>query len=370
MTDGAADTRDATPGPDPDAGGASRYLDTQGVYRYVAERLGRASDWALSPHPAGLGNETLFLVWDHRQFVLRRPPLDGAPADAHDPLREYRTLVALDGTDLPTPRPVLACEDDSVAGAPFTVVERLDGDVLRHGEPVNYAASDHRRRVGTETVDTLAAIHELDHDALDFDGDESALTRPPLAERVGTWRDRFARYRAATDRPVPGAEDVAEWLAANVPEPVEPTFVHGDFTLANVVFTRSAPPDLVGVLDWERAGIGDPRLDLARLLATWFETDDERAGLPYDLAPGFTTRAGYPTREALVDRYENATGRTYDHDRFFRAFACFELATVCEAYYLRHCRNASDRSPFAALDEAVPRLVEQAQAVADGDYPL
>jgi aminoglycoside phosphotransferase (APT) family kinase protein len=368
MTDGDGDTTGAKP--NPDAGGASRYLDTQGVYRYVADRLGRASDWALSPHAAGLGNETLFLVWDHRQFVLRRPPLDGAPADAHDPLREYRALVALDGTDLPTPRPVLACGDASVAGAPFTVVDRLDGDVLRHGEPVSYAASDHRHRVGAEMVDTLAAIHGQDLDALDVDGDEPALSHPPLAERVTTWRDRFARYRAATDRPVPGAGDVAEWLAANVPDPVEPTLVHGDFTLANVVFTRAAPPDLVGVLDWERAGIGDPRLDLARLLVTWFETEDERAGLPYDLAPGFTTRDGYPCRTDLRDRYEEATGRTYDHDRFFRAFAYFELAAVCEAYYCRHCRGISDRPSFAALDEAVPRLVERAQAVVDGDEPL
>lgn len=353
------------PGPDPDAGGASRYFDTRGVYRYVADRLGRASDWALSPHPAGLGNETLFLNWDHRRFVCRRPPLDGAPADAHDPLREYEMLVSLDGTDLPTPRPVLACADPSVAGAPFTVVERLDGDVLRHGEPVNYAASGHRQRVADELVETLAAIHGQDIDLDSFEGIRSDFERPPLAEQVETWRDRFARYRAETDRPVPGVDAVGEWLAANVPDPVAPTLVHGDYTLANVMFTREAPPDTVGVLDWERAGIGDPRLDLARLLATWFERPAETCGLPFRLAPQFTTRDGFPARAALVAHYEDATGRSYDHDRFFRAFASFELATVCEAYYLRHCRAASDRPPFAALAEAVPRLVERTRTIAD-----
>jgi aminoglycoside phosphotransferase (APT) family kinase protein len=351
------------------SGGASEYLDTRGVYRYVADQLGRASDWALSPHDAGLGNETLFLVWGRRQFVCRRPPLDGAPAEAHDPLREYRLLAALDGTDLPTPRPVVACEDPSVAGAPFTVVERLTGDVLRHGEPVNYAASAHRRTVAAELVDTLAAIHDQQLADLDFGGERAAFEHPPLAEQVGTWRDRFDHYRAETDRPVPGVETVGEWLAANVPDPVERTLVHGDYTLANAVFTRDAPPELVGVLDWERGGIGDPRRDLGRLLATWFESDREAAGLPVQLAPRFTTRAGYPPRRELVDRYEAATGREYDHDRFFRAVALFELAAVCEAYYLRHLRGVSDRAPFAALGEAVPQLVERAQAVVDRGEP-
>ena len=354
-------------GPDPDAGGASRYLDTTGVYRYVAERLGRASDWALSPHTAGLGNETLFLVWGHRQFVCRRPPLDGAPADAHDPLREYRMLDALDGTDLPTPRPVLCCDDPTVAGAPFTVVERLDGDVLRHGEPVNYAAGTHRRRVADELVGTLAAIHGQSLDDLDFDGDRTDFERPPLTEQVATWRERFERYRSGTDRPVPGVESVGQWLAENVPGPVESTLVHGDYTLANVSFTRDAPPELVGVLDWERAGIGDPRRDLGRLLATWFETDAEAAGLPYQLAPQFTTRSGYPRRQKLVEAYEDATGRASDHGRFFRAFACFDLAAVCEAYYLRHCRDVSDRPVFADLADAVPQLVERARRIVDGE---
>jgi aminoglycoside phosphotransferase (APT) family kinase protein len=224
--------------------------------------------------------------------------------------------------------------------------------------------------VADELVETLAAIHGQALGGLDFDGGRADFEHPPLAERVDAWRDRFARYRAATDRSVPGAEAVGEWLAANVPDPVAPTLVHGDFTLANVVFTRSAPPDVVGVLDWERAGIGDPRLDLARLLATWFERPAETADLPYALAPQFTTRDGFPARDELVAHYEDATGRSYDHDRFFRAFACFELAAVCEAYYLRHCRGVSDRAPFEALDDAVPRLVERAQAIADGEEAL
>lgn len=185
-----------TDGPDPNAGGASQYVDTEGVYDRVAERLGRASNWALSPHEAGLGNETLFLVWGARQFVFRRPPLDSLATASHDIVREYRALDALDWTDVPTPRPILAEFDDSVAGAPFTVQERLTGDVLRHGEPVGYAASTHRRRVGEELVDTLATIHDVDTDELagvDLPRESTA------AEHVSTLHDRFEQYHAATD---------------------------------------------------------------------------------------------------------------------------------------------------------------------------
>lgn len=350
----------------PAGGGASRYVDTEGVYDRVAERLGRAGEWALSPHDAGLGNETLFLVWGSRQFVLRRPPLDERTRDLHDVLREFRVLEELDGTDLPTPRPLLACRDESIARTPFTVQQRLDGHVLRHGEPAAYATANHRRRVGEQLVDALAAVHAVDPRAVRLDGFGPAT----LAEHVERWRERFRRYHGETDRTVPGVEAIGTWLAANAPASAERTLVHGEFTLANATFTEDAPPELVGVLDWERAGGGDPLLDLGRTLACWFESGDERAGLPPQIAPGFTTRKGYHDRAALVERYERTTGRRFEHDRFYRAMPVFELATVCESYYLRHLRGVSDRAVFPDLEDAVPALVERALAIADGEEPL
>ncbi|WP_247008077.1 phosphotransferase family protein [Halorientalis litorea] len=348
---------------DPTAGGASRYVDTEGVYARVAEQLGRAEQWALSPHDAGLGNETLFLLWDGRRFVLRRPPLSAATRDSHDVLREYRVLSALDYTGVPTPRPVLVCRDESVAGAPFTVQERVGGHVLRHGEPVEYAAPDHRRRVGAEMVDALATLHDADHDELDVEASHAGL-----GARVGAWRERFDRYREATDRAVAGVDDVGDWLAANAPDG-ERTLVHGDFHLGNVTFSESAPPSLVSVLDWERAGVGDPLTDFGSLLAFWFEDDAERAGLPPSVVPDFTVRSGYHDRAALVDRYEDATGRAFEHDRFYRALAVFEMAAVCEGYYLRHLRG-DDREAFATVETAVPELVARARRIIDGAEPL
>jgi aminoglycoside phosphotransferase (APT) family kinase protein len=351
---------------DAEVGGASRYLDTEGVYAAVAEVLGEPDFWALSPHDPGLGNETLFLMWGDRRFVIRRPPLAGAPADAHDVLREFRLLEALEWTDLPTPRPVLAVEDESVARAPFTVVERLGGKVLRHGEPIDYVEGANRRRVGEELVDTLAEVHAVDTARRELEevGDRV------VADRSEEWRERFRGYREQTDRDVPGAAAVGEWLATNAPEGGEQTLVHGDYTLGNLKFTPETPPEVVGVLDWERGGLGDPLADLGRLLAFWFETEAEACGLPSEVAPRFTTREGYHTRGELVDRYEAATGRAFTDDRFYRALALFEAATVFEGYYLRHLTDASDRAAFADLEAAVPALIERAQGVIDGTEPL
>ena len=345
------------------AGGASRYLDTEGVYSRVAERLGRAETWSLSHHDAGLGNETLFLGWESRRFVLRRPPLSERTEGSHDVRREYRVLSALDWTDVPTPRPVLSCDDESVAGAPFTVQQRVSGDVLRHGEPVEYATPAYREAVAEELVDTLAAIHAVDPDEVEL----TDLGFSNLSARIETWRERFDRYRADTDREIPGAEAVADWLAANAPTSGERTLVHGDYTLANVVFSRSTPPELVGVLDWERAGAGDPLVDLGWLTAFWFENESERAGLPTAVVPGFTTREGFPSRSALVDRYERATGRTFTDSRFYRALAVYEQAAVCEGYYCRHLRGESDRPAFAAMADAVPALLERAERIVEGE---
>jgi len=362
MTDGT----DAASPPAADSGGASRYVDTEGVYDYLLDRLGRPSEWALSPHDAGLGNETLFLVWGRRQFVLRRPPLSDATADAHDVFREYRLLSALDRTDVPTPRPVAACSDPSVAGAPFTVQQRADGDVLRHGEPAAYATADYRDRLGTALVETLAILHALDPAEIGLDADD--YRRTP-ADLVATWRDRFEDWRAATDRPVPGADEVADWLGATAPAPDELAVVHGDFTLGNVLYSRATPPEVVGILDWERGGVGDPLTDLGRLLALWTDDSGETL-LPHAVVPQFTGRPGFPSRATLRDRYEDVTGRTFDHDRFYRTLAVYEMAAVCESYYLRHLRDASNRPSFAKLETVIPALVDRARAIIDGERPL
>lgn len=362
---------------DAEVGGASRYLDTEALYGALAGALGEPEFWALSPHDHGLGNETLFLMWGDRRFVVRRPPLAGAPADGHDVFREFRVLESLEWTDLPTPHPVLAVADEDVARAPFTVVERLDGKVLRHGEPMAYVEGENRRNVGEQLVDTLAAIHAVDIPETGLaEADAGGDTRGSLAldrglgDRVDDWRERFRTYRERTGRELPGAEPVGDWLAANVPDGPDRTLVHGDYTLGNVKFTPETPPEVVGVLDWERGGVGDPLVDLGRLLAFWFETESEACELPFEVAPRFTTREGYHSRAGLVERYEAATGRTFTDGRFYRGLALFEAATVFEGYYLRHLTEASDRGVFSGLEAAVPALVERAQRIIHGAEPL
>lgn len=360
-----------TPAADESDGGASQYVETEGFYAYVAGRLGGPSEWALSPHTHGHHNETLFLVWDDRQFVVRRPPI-GGPGEG-DILVEYRVLEALDDTVLPTPRPVLSCEDESVAGTPFTVVERLDGDVLRHGEPVAYAAASHRADVAAELVDTLALIHDLDPATLGLDG---ITARVPDAEdpvaglerQIETWRTQFDCVHTLLEGEVPWdpeqAEDLLSWLDDRVPDTTDHQLVHGDYGIANVLFSRSTPPDLVGVLDWERAGAGDPLVDLGWLLATWFDEPDEVTDLPVGLVPQFSIRSGYPDRQWLIDRYEEQTGQNYENDAFYRTFATVGLA----AGFATALTHGWSVDPDGSFGQAVTGLLDRATAIpAHGD---
>lgn len=349
MTDGPAGSGDP-----------SAVLDAEGVYGQAVENLGEPTTWGLRRHDTLGPNETLFLVWGSRQFVVRAPPLADATHRPGSLAREYRVLDALWETDLRVPRTVFACEDTAVAGRPFYVYERLDGDVLRHGEPAQYATPTFRERVGTVLVDTLAEVHEADPGHVEDEG-------PALAERVTAVREWFAASRERTGRSLPAAEDLGEWLTSNVPEG-ERTLVHGDFSLENVLFSRSTPPSVVGVLDWEAAGLGDPLADLAWLATTW--VDDVDAGWATRRTPRFTARNGYPLAAGLVGRYESQTGRHFEHQRFHLAFAAYRQAARAEAARAEAATGGGGAAERDGDADATAAALERAAAARAGDATL
>jgi len=346
-----------------------RLVDEPALRDYLADRLGEADDYAVVHHEEGYSNETLFVTWGDRELVVRRPPPGETAETAHDVLREYRVLDALRNSEVPVPTPVSACEDHSVLGSDFYVMERIEGDVLRDREPDRFGTAARRRRIGEELVDGLAEIHAVDYEAVGL----GEFGRPTgyTERQVDRWTKqlRWAFERTADERAVPELRAVGEWLADNCPEDHPETLVHGDYKLDNVMFGPGTPPELVGVFDWEMATLGDPRADLGWLLSYWRDPGDPDPVTP-ELTATFMAADGYPTRRELVDRYEAATGVEYARDRFYRTLAVYKLAALGEMFYRRYLEGNSDDDLYPLMENRVPALAERARRIIDGDEPL
>jgi aminoglycoside phosphotransferase (APT) family kinase protein len=358
-----------------------RLVDEDALGSYLADRLGEPGglenpdqldeddQYSVRHHPEGHSNETLFVTWGDRELVVRRPPPGETAETAHDVLREYRVLDALQGTDVPVPPTVLACEDQSVLGSDLYVMERVEGDVLRDAEPDRFRTPDARRRIGQELVDTLAEIHALDYGAVglgEFGHPEGYTQR-----QVERWTTQlgWAFERTAEAREVPELRDVGDWLAENCPTDHAHTLVHGDYKLDNVMFAPGTPPELAAVFDWEMATLGDPLADLGWMLSHWRDPGDPDPATP-ELTPTFMESGDYPTRRDLVGRYEDRTGIEYEHDRFYRTLAVYKLAALGEMFYRRYLEGNSDDPMYPKMADRVPALARRAERIIDGEDPL
>ncbi|WP_121822638.1 phosphotransferase family protein [Halostella salina] len=346
-----------------------RLVDEDALRTYLESELGPADGFDVQRHREGHSNETLFLQWGDRDLVVRRPPPGETADKAHDVLREYRVVDALQDGPVPVPTTVLACDDESVIGDEFYLMERVEGDVIRDAEPERFADPDRRRRLGEELVDGLAAIHGVDYEAVglgEFGHPEGFAER-----QVRRWSEQltWAFSKTADEREVPVLYDVMEWLTDNAPEDHPHTLVHGDYKLDNVMYGPSEDPELVGVFDWEMSTLGDPLTDLGWMLSVWRDPKD-----PEPPASNMVTRVmeaeGYPTRRELVDRYEAKTGIEYENDRFYRALAVYKLAALGEMFFARYLQDDADDPLYPKMEETVPALGERAMRIIDGEEPL
>jgi aminoglycoside phosphotransferase (APT) family kinase protein len=290
-------------------------------------------------------------------WVLRRPPRPPLPPSAHDVLREARLLSAVQDAEVRTPRVLATCDDEGVIGAPFYVMELIEGDVLTTDLPP--ALEGQGAGIGEELVDALVEIHAVDWRACGLEGygKPTGYLERQLRRFGGLWEHNRTRELPLLDR-------VTAWLAEHLPESGEATIVHGDYRLGNTMFAREAPPRLNAIFDWELATIGDPLADVGYLVATW-----SQAGDPEDALRGLgaVTRApGFPTRDELIARYEERSGRSMSDVRWYMTLALWKSAVFLEGSYKRRLAGRTEDAFFDKLEQGVPAIAERAWQSATG----
>jgi aminoglycoside phosphotransferase (APT) family kinase protein len=341
---------------------SSELVNVEALQRFLdAELPGSGGSLEIEQHVAGFSNVTLFVTRADQRWVLRRPPAGPLLPSAHDVLREYRFISALHG-HARVPRPVLACEDDSIIGAPFYLMERVDGAVARDRIPPQYDTPGGRRRMAEEMVDALVELHAVDWQAVGLRGRPSGY----LQRQLDLWTRQWELTRPHT-RDLPGIDEVLRWLGASVPESAETTVVHGDYKLDNVIFAGDEPR-LAAIFDWEMATVGDPLADLGWFLAYWGDPADpavEKDGrvLATDLSRHLTQN-GFPDRAELARRYADRSGRSIGDLKFYLVLSAAKLCIILEGLYRRFLEGSASNPDSADFEWGVPLLVDRLQRLA------
>jgi aminoglycoside phosphotransferase (APT) family kinase protein len=301
--------------------------------------------------PSGHSNLTYSVHLGARELVLRRPPFGSKVRSAHDMGREFRVLSKLHSAYPPAPEVLLYCDDDSVLGAPFYMMEPIRGIILRRNLPAGLEFSaETARRLSESFLDNLAVLHGLDYAAIGL----ADLGKPQgyLERQVRGWTER---YYGSKTHDYPEVEEISAWMAGHIPSTSGAALVHNDYKYDNLVLDPNNLTKIVGVLDWEMCTIGDPLSDLGTALAYWVDAED-----PEDLQKirwGPTTLLGNMTRAQLLQRYAQATGHDVSGMDFYLTFARFKIAVIIQQIYYRYHVGLTKDDRFASMPGIVALLL-------------
>jgi aminoglycoside phosphotransferase (APT) family kinase protein len=300
----------------------------------------------------GASNEIFEIRRGDARMALRRPPLKVPDGRNETMLREYRVLKALAGTDVPHTRVLAACDDESVNGACFYLMDYVDGWSCMNldGWPAPFDADlEARKGLAYELVDAIAKLGQVDWKARGLAG----FGKPEgFHERqVDRWLAHLAKFRF---RDIPGLDEAASWLRSHKPSSFKPGIIHGDYQFANVMFRHGAPAKMAAVVDWEMATVGDPLLDLAWVIMSWPNPDEERA------SSGYVDYTGMPSREELLDRYARTSGLPVDEIDYYVILARFKMAVVLEGGYARYVKGGADNPKMEMFGNVVLDMARKA----------
>jgi len=334
---------------------AGEEIDVGALAEFLRGKVeGAERDLQVEQFPGGHSNLTYLVRAGYREYVLRRPPLGPVAPKAHDMVREFRVLEAVHPVFPPAPCVYVLCEDPTVIGATFFLMERRKGLVLRRELPPDVAAEPRfPRQVSEGFVDCLSQLHSIDVGREPLAG----LGRPEgfLDRQVRGWTERWQRARTEQ---LPGMERLLRWLSDRLPVSARPTLVHNDFKLDNIMLDAQKPGRIAAVLDWEMATVGDPLVDLGCTLCYWTQAGDPEmrgGGLS-----GITAAPGWYTRAELVRRYAEKSGRDVSQLGYYEVFGLFKLGVILQQIYFRYYRGQTSDHRFRDFHLRVRGLMRAA----------
>ena len=299
---------------------------------------------------SGASNLTYLLSYPDRELVLRKPPVGTKAASAHDMNREFLIQSRLQSVFPLVPKMIALCQDQSVIGSDFYVMEYVEGQIFRRDIPEGITSSD-ISVMADSLINGLVQLHAVDSSILA----ELNKGNGYVQRQVDGWSKR---YRNALTDDVPTAEKLMAWLSANQPNDVDSCIIHGDWRIDNVVFDL-ANARIAGVLDWELATVGDPLMDLGSALAYWVDRDDEAAFASLRRQPSHLP--GMPTRDEFVQRYLELSGRKCNDFTFYEVFGLFRLAVIIQQIWARFRLGQTTNPAFAGFGDAVNTLINRAE---------
>jgi aminoglycoside phosphotransferase (APT) family kinase protein len=335
---------------------AGEEIDAAKLSAYLRGRVeGLDAPLSVEQFPSGFSNLTYLLRSGERELVLRRPPVGAKIKTAHDMAREYRILTGLRPVYPKVARAVFYCADEEVIGAPFYLMERVRGIILRAQPPAGLELSTETlRRLSQSFVENLVEIHAVDFEAAGL----GELGRPDgyIRRQIEGWTKR---YRDAQTDEVPGVEHLASWLAERVPsDSTRAALIHNDYKYDNLVLSPDDTSEIVAVLDWEMATVGDPLMDLGTSLSYWVDADDSKEWQQYGFS--LTALPGNLSRAELLELYTRQSGREVADPVFFYAYGLLKVAVIVQQIYKRFRQGLTRDARFAHLGLLVHACGEQA----------
>lgn len=337
---------------------ADEKFDEEKVAAFLQGKLpGSDRELRVRQFGGGAANLTYLLDYGRHEYVLRRPPLGPVAKSAHDMAREYRVLSVLHQQFPFAPQAFIYCDDTSLIGSDFFVMARREGVVVRRSIPEPFRTIPRAAyKMSQALVDGLAQFHAVDYHQLGLDD----LGKPDgfVERQIEGW---YKRWQRAKVDDLADMDTAYEWLRANIPASMDSTLVHNDYKLDNVMLAEDDPAQLVAVFDWDMCTLGDPLCDLGSLLCYWTEKTDPHHFQAMSMMP--PADSGFMTRQELVDRYVQKSGRFIHNINFYHALGLFRLTVIIAQIYIRYKRGQTQDERFAWFGDRIPMMARAAVEV-------